>query len=334
MKAYSHTCYGPASTALQFADVAKPVPKDDEVLVRVRAASVNPLDWHTIHGVPYLARFSMGIGKPEAPRVGVDYAGVVEAVGAKVTRFKPGDEVFGGRTGAFAEYVVVREERNVVPKPANVSFAEAAAIPVAAITALQAVRDKGRLQAGEKVLVVGASGGVGTYAVQIAKALGAEVTAVCSTRNLELVQSLGADHVVDYTKEDVAKGDARYDLIVDMVSTSGPRELDRILTPAGRVIVIGGAGGPEQRWLGPMSAVLAMFAMRPFLDHDMQFMLAELNPKDLAYLADLMATGRMRSAIDRTYTLAELPQALDYLEKGRARGKVIVAMDAAPLAQQ
>jgi NADPH:quinone reductase-like Zn-dependent oxidoreductase len=254
-------------------------------------------------------------------------------VGAKVTRFKPGDEVFGGRNGAFAEYVVVREDRNIVPKPANVTFEEAAAVPVAAITALQALRDKGQVQAGQKVLVHGASGGVGTYAVQLAKVLGAEVTAVCSTRNLELVQSLGADHVIDYTKQDVTQGGVRYDLIVDMVSTHGLLEMKKILTPEGRLIIVGGAGGPDQRWLGPMSAVLAAMVLQPFVHQEMKFILAELNPKDLQYLAGLMESGQLRSAIDKRYPLAQAPDAIAYLETGRARGKVVITMEDADVAK-
>ena len=333
MKAYVSTCYGAPNDVLRLADIEKPVPEDDQVLVRVRAAAVNPLDWHYLHGTPYVMRFSAGIGKPENPRLGVDYAGVVEAVGAKVTRFKPGDEVFGGRNGAFAEYVVAREDRSIVPKPANVTFEEAAAVPVAAITALQALRDKGQVQAGQKVLVHGASGGVGTYAVQLAKAMGTEVTAVCSTRNLELVRSLGADHAIDYTKENVTEGDVRYDLIVDMVSTHGLLDMKKILTPEGRLIIVGGAGGPEQRWLGPLSTVLAAMVLQPFVHQEMKFILAELNPKDLQYLAGLMESGQLRSAIDRRYPMAELPDAIAYLETGRARGKVVITMEGADVAK-
>lgn len=332
MKALVYTCYGAPNEVMRLADVDKPVPDENQVLVRVRAAAVNPLDWHTLHGVPYIMRASAGIGAPENPRLGVDYAGVVEAVGAKVTRFKPGDEVFGGRNGAFAEYVIVREDRNIVPKPANVTFEEAAAVPVAAITALQALRDKGKVQSGQKVLVHGASGGVGTYAVQLAKVLGAEVTAVCSTRNLELVQSLGADHVIDYTKQDVTQGDARYDLIVDMVSTHGLLEMKKIMTPEGRLIIVGGAGGPDQRWLGPISPVLAAMVLQPFVHQEMKFMLAELNPTDLQYLAGLMESGQLRSTIDKRYPLAQAPDAVAYLETGRARGKVVITVDEANVA--
>src|SRR5262249_25778334 len=203
---------------VRYGDLVKPTPADDEVLVRVRAASVNPLDWHYVEGTPYLVRLDGGFGKPENPRLGVDFAGTGEAGGKDVRQFKPGDAVFGGKTGAFAQYVSVREQRAIAPKPANVSFEQAAAVPIAALTALQALRDKGHLQAGQKVLINGASGGVGTFAVQIAKSYGAEVTGVCSTKNVELVRSLGADHVIDYTHDDFTKGAERYDLIVDNVS--------------------------------------------------------------------------------------------------------------------
>ncbi len=205
MKAIVYRCYGPPAV-LRLEDVAKPEPGDDQLLVKVHAAAANPLDWHYMRGEPYIMRLSSGLGRPAETRLGVDFAGTVEAVGKSVTRFKPGDTVFGGRTGAFAEYVLVREDRAVAHKPANVSFEEAAAVPIAAVTALQAVRDKGRVQPGQRVLVNGASGGVGTYAVQIAKSLGAEVTGVSSTRNLALVRSLGADHVVDYTQENFTEG--------------------------------------------------------------------------------------------------------------------------------
>ena len=216
MNAVQYHCYG-GPEVLKLEQVAKPVPGDDQLLVKVHAAAVNPLDWHYMRGEPYIIRMQSGFGAPNAPQMGVDFSGTVEAVGAKVTRFKPGDEVFGGRNGAFAEYVVVRESRAVVLKPTNVSHAQAAAVPIAGLTALQALRDQGGLKAGQKVLINGASGGVGTYAVQIAKVMGAEVTGVCSTRNVELVKSLGADHVVDYKTTDYTAGDQKYDLIVDNI---------------------------------------------------------------------------------------------------------------------
>jgi len=326
MKGIAYHCYG-SPAVLKLENLARPAVADDQVLVKVHAASVNPLDWHYLHGTPYVMRFDSGMGAPGNPRLGVDFAGTVEAVGRNVKRFKAGDEVFGARNGAFGEYVSVRESRAIVLKPANVTFAEAASVPVAALTALQALRDKGHIQAGQKVLINGASGGVGTFAVQIAKSFGAEVTGVCSTKNLDMVRSIGADHVIDYTKEDFTKGDVRYDLIVDMVSTHGLFEYSRVLTPNGNLVGIGGAGGSEDgRWIGPMIRPIAMLLVRPFVSQHMGFMLADLTPEDLAIMADLMKSGKVRPVIDRTYKLSEVPQALEYLEKGHARGKVVIAV--------
>jgi NADPH:quinone reductase-like Zn-dependent oxidoreductase len=252
----------------------------------------------------------------------------VEAVGKNVTKFKPGDEVFGGRTGAFAEYVCVREPRAVALKPANITFEQAASVPIAAITALQGVRDQGKVQPGQKVLINGASGGVGTFAVQIAKSVGADVTGVCSTRNLEMVRSLGADHVIDYTKEDFTKGDQRYDVILDNVANRSLSECRRVLNPDGRYVLIGGGGANEGRWLGPglTQAVKAM-VLSKFVSQKMGMMMGELNQKDLTALADLMQSGKVTPVIDRTYKLSELPQAIQYLEQGHARGKVVIAVD-------
>jgi len=327
MKASVHYCYG-SPDVLRLEDVEKPVAADDEVLVKVHAASVNPLDWHYLYGMPYIVRLAdSGIGAPKNPRLGVDYAGVVEAVGRNVKRFHPGDAVFGGKFGAFAEFVTVHEDRNIVLKPSNVSFAQAATVPIAAITALQALRDKGHLQAGQKVLINGASGGVGTFAVQIAKSFGAEVTGVCSTRNLDLVRSLGADHVVDYTKEDFTQGEQRYDLIVDMVSTHALLAYKRVLTPKGIYVGVGGAGGAEDgKWIGALATPIKALFLKPFISQKMGFMLAEFNQKDLATLGDLMQSGKMKPVIDRTYPLGELPEALRYLEKGHAHGKVVIAV--------
>src|SRR5437773_4075846 len=258
MKAIVHRCYG-SPDVLRFEDIEKPTPADDQLLVKVHAASVNPLDWHYMRGTPYLVRTDSGFGKPEDPRLGVDFAGTVEAVGKNVKRFKVGDEVFGGRHGAFAEYVTIREERAVVLKPANVTFEQAASVPIAGITALQALRDKGRIHPGQKVLINGASGGVGTFAVQIAKSFGAEVTGVCSTRNVDLVRSIGADHVIDYTREDFTKGNQRYDLIYDLVGNHSFSERRRILNPNGICVMagLGGAGwhdGMGMRLLGELNA--------------------------------------------------------------------------------
>src|SRR5437016_4915403 len=327
MKAIVYCDYGLAN--LKLADIAKPTPTDDQVLVKVHAASVNPLDWHFIEGTPKIMRaLGVGLRKPKDPRLGVDFAGTVETVGKNVTQFKAGDEVFGGRDGAFAEYVCPRADRAVALKPANITFEQAASVNIAGITALQAVRDKGKVQPGQKVLINGASGGVGTFAVQIAKSFGADVTGVCSTRNLDMVRSLAADHVIDYTKEDFAKGDQHYDVILDNVPNHSLSECRRVLNPTGKYVMIGGGGVNEGRWLGPglTHALNAMFLSK-FVSQKMGMMLAELNQKDLTALADLMQSGKVTPVIDRTYTLSELPQAIEYLEQGHARGKVVVKVD-------
>jgi NADPH:quinone reductase-like Zn-dependent oxidoreductase len=323
MQAIVARCYGPPDV-LRLEAIAKPVPAADELLVRVHAASVNPLDWHYMRGRPYLVRLDAGMGAPGVPRLGVDFAGTVEAVGSGVTHFKPGDEVFGGRTGAYAEYVTVHESHVVALKPANVSFEQAAAAPIAAVTALQALRDKGHLQRGQKVLINGASGGVGTFAVQIAKAYGAEVTGVCSTRNLALVQSLGADHVVDYTREDFTKNGQHYDLIVDTVGTHTLLEYRRVLNPNGILVMVGGVGMGD--WIDFMAAPIDAIILSKFVSQKFIPMLADLNPKDLAVLGELMQSGKMTPVIDRSYSLKELPSAMRYIEAGHARGKVVVTI--------
>ncbi|PYK13945.1 MAG: alcohol dehydrogenase [Verrucomicrobia bacterium] len=327
MKAIVYCDYGVSN--LKFQEIEKPTPADDQLLIKVHAASVNPLDWHFIEGTPYFMR-AMGVGlrKPKDTRLGVDFSGTVEAVGKNVTKFKPGDEVFGGRTGAFGEYVCVREARAVAMKPANVTFDQAASVPIAGITALQGLRDKGKVQPGQKVLIIGASGGVGTFAVQIARSMGADVTGVCSTRNLDMVRTLGADHVIDYTKEDFTKSEQRYDVILDNVANHSLSECRRVLNPDGKYVLIGGGGVNEGRWLGPglTHAVKAMFLSK-FVSQKMGMMLAELNQKDLTALADLMQSGKVTPVIDRTYKLSELPQAIEYLEQGHARGKVVVNVD-------
>jgi NADPH:quinone reductase-like Zn-dependent oxidoreductase len=325
MKGWVHRCYG-GPEVMRYEDLAKPVAADDEVIVKVHAASVNPLDWHSLRGKPYVMRMmGAGLGAPTDPQLGVDYAGVVESVGKNVTKFKPGDEVFGGRDGAFSEYVNVRESRNVILKPANISFEQAAAIPIAAITALQALRDAGSLKAGEKVLVNGASGGVGTFAVQLAKSLGAEVTGVCSGRNVELVRSLGADHVIDYTQEDFTDGKTQYDLIVDNVTTHPLSDYRRVLTPEGRFVIIGSNNDGD--YLGPLADVLKSNAYDPFVSQSFGFMMSTMEPEDLTTLRDLMAEGKIRSVIDRTYKMSQVPEAIAYLETGRARGKVIITIE-------
>jgi NADPH:quinone reductase-like Zn-dependent oxidoreductase len=325
MKAILHCEYG-GPEVLKVEDVEKPVPNDNQLLVRVRAASVNPLDL-TIRGLWFLRPMS-GMRKPKDTRLGVDYAGTVEAAGKNVTQFKAGDEVFGGRNGALAEYVCVLADRAVVLKPANMTFEQAASVPVAAITALQGLRDKGKIQAGQKVLINGASGGVGTFAVQIAKSFGTEVTGVCSTRNVDLVRSIGADHVIDYTKEDFTKTDQRYDLIFDLVGNHSFSERRRILNPNGICVMagIGGAGwhdGFATRLLGELNAYLrSRFISQKFLAY-----IAVFNQKDMSVLGDLMQSGKVTPVIDRTYKLNETADALRYLEQGHARGKVVIILD-------
>jgi NADPH:quinone reductase-like Zn-dependent oxidoreductase len=326
MKAIVYCEYGTADV-LRLQDIEKPVPADDQVLVKVHAASVNPLDWHYLRGTPYFMRLDAGLRKPKVTRLGVDFAGTVEAVGGKVTKFKPGDEVFGGRTGAFAEYVAVREYRAIALKPSGVTFEQAASIPIAALTALQALRDTGKVQSGQKVLINGASGGVGTFAVQIAKSYGANVTGVCSTHNLDLVRSLGADKVIDYTKEDFAAGADRYDLILDNVGNRTLAEFRRVLTPNGRYVQIGGGGPHAGSWIGPLGRVLGAVVESRFVSQSMGMMLAELNHDDLALVADLITSGKVAPVIDRRYPLSEVPAAIRYLEEGHARGKVIITVD-------
>src|SRR5437868_7489783 len=327
MKAAVYCDYGLSN--VRYVDIQKPVPTDDQVLVRVRAVSINPYDWHFIEGTPLIMRgLGVGLRKPKDTRLGVDYAGTVEAVGKNVTQFKPADDVFGGKTGAFAQYICVRPDKAIARKPANISQEEAASVNIAAITALQALRDKGKVQAGQKVLINGASGGVGTFAVQIAKSLDADVTGVCSTRNVDLVRSLGADHVIDYTKEDFTKTGQHYDVILDNVANHSLSECRRVLNPNGKYVLIGGGGVNEGRWLGPglTHALNAMFLSK-FVSQKMGMRLRELNQKDLTPLADLMQSGKVTPVIDRTYTLSELPQAIEYLEQGHARGKVVVKVD-------
>ena len=325
MKAITHCEYG-GPEVLKIEQLEKPVPNDKQLLVRVHAASVNPLDL-TIRG-SLLLRPLFGLRKPKDTRLGVDYAGTVEAVGKNVTNFKPGDEVFGGKTGALAEYICVLADRAVVLKPANMTFDQAASVPVAAITALQGLRDKGKIQAGQKVLINGASGGVGTFAVQIAKSFGTDVTGVCGARNVDLVRSIGADHVIDYTKEDFTKTDQRYDLIFDLVGNHSFSERRRVLNPNGTCVMagIGGAGwrdGFVTRLLGELNAyVRSRFVSQKFIAY-----IAEFNQKDMMVLADLMQSGKMTPVIDRTYRLSETADALRYLEQGHARGKVLITVE-------
>src|SRR2546425_6188507 len=320
IKAIVYCDYGVAN--LKLADIEKPVPNDDQILVKVHAVSVNPYDWHFIEGTPKFMRAMIGgLRKPKDISLGVDFAGTVETVGKNVTQYKPGDEVFGGTTGAFAQYLCRRATGSVAPKPAGLTFEQAASINIAGVTALQGVRDKGKVQPGQKVLINGASGGVGTFAVQIAKSYGADVTGVCSTRNIELVQSLGADRVIDYTKEDFTKGEQKYDVILDNVANHSLSEFRHVLTPNGKYVMIGGGGANEQGVFGVMLRPLKAMVLSKFVDQQMGMMMADSNQKDLSLLAEMVESGKMKPVIDRTYKLAEVPEAIGYVEQGHARGK-------------
>ena len=328
MKAVVHCEYG-TPDLLEVKDIEKPTPDDMQLLVRVRAASLNPLDGHMMRGMLLARLMGNGLRKPKDTRIGVDYSGMVEAIGKNVTQYKVGDEVFGGRNGALAQYICPRAERGIALKPANLTFEEAGSTAVAGITALQGLRDVGHVQAGQKVLVNGASGGVGTFAVQIAKAMGAEVTGVCSTRNIDLVKSIGADHVIDYTKEDFTNGDQHYDVIFDNVQNHSFSQRRRALTPNG-ICVLAGIGGAG--WHADTGTHIARSFTTPmmskFTSQKFKFFIAELNHNDLAYLADLMQSGKMKPVIDRTYkSLTETPEALAYLEEGHARGKVVITVE-------
>src|SRR3954470_9873860 len=320
MKAMVYCEYGLAN--VRYVDIQKPVPTDDQMLVKVRAVSINPYDWHFIEGTPYIMRgLGVGLRKPKDTRLGVDYAGTVEAVGKSVTRFKPGDEVFGGKTGAFAEYVCVRADRLIATKPANITFEEAGSVDIAGVTALQALRDKGKVQPGQRILINGASGGVGTFAVQIAKSLGANVTGVCSTRNVDLVRSLGAEQVIDYTKEDFTKGADRYDVIIDNIANHSLSEVRHVLTPKGKYIIIGGGSGAKD-WQGLFGMMTRMFKtlfVKPFVSQEMGMMLTDPTQNDLVALADLMQSGKVKPVIDRTYKLEQVADAIRYVEAGHAR---------------
>jgi NADPH:quinone reductase-like Zn-dependent oxidoreductase len=324
MKAIVYRKYGPPDV-LQIEEVEKPVPKDGEVSLEVRAASVNPLDWHFMRGEPFFAQIMMGLGRPKLPRLGVDVAGRVETVGRGVTRLKPGDHVFGPCWGAFAEYACARES-DLVTMPPDVTPEEAASVPVAATTALQGLRDKGRIQAGQEILINGAAGGVGTFAVQIARSFGADVTAVCSTRNVDMVTSLGANRVVDYTRDDFTRGERRYDLIFDCIGNHSLAALRRVLKPQGTYLMVGGAGG---RWFGPLARMARALLMSRFVSQRLFMFLAKKSQEDLVILRDLMQAGKVTPVVDRRYSLSEVPEAIRYLEEGHARGKVVITVSPA-----
>lgn len=311
MKAIVCRAYGPPDL-LRCEEIDKPTPGADEILIDVRAASVNPFDWHLMRGSPYFLRAQTGLRAPKVTRLGVDLAGQVEAIGRSVTQFQPGDEVFGASRGAFAEYVCARE-RAVALKPANLTFEQAAVVPVAACTALQGLRDKGQIRRGQKVLINGAAGGVGTFAVQVAKSFGAEVTGVCSTRNVDMVRSIGADHVVDYTRDDFTQGRARYDLIFDAVGARSLSGCRRVLQPEGTYVVVG----------GPL-AVLKALALSRLVRQKLATLTASIKTADLMALKGLIEAKHVTPVIDRSYPLSGVPAAIVYLEAGHARGKVSI----------
>jgi NADPH:quinone reductase-like Zn-dependent oxidoreductase len=319
MKAIVHRRYGPPDV-LTLEDVPRPEPGPGEVLVRVRAASVFAGDWHVVRGAPFFMRFATGLRRPRNPIPGIDLAGVVEGTGPGVSDLRTGDEVFGFASGSLAELVCVPAD-HLAPMPRNLTFGQAAALPEAGMTALQGLRDQGRVRAGQRVLVVGASGGVGTFAVQIAKALGAEVTGVCGPANAELVRSIGADHVVDYTRTDVTTAAVRYDVIFQLAGTASPWRLRRALAPGGTLVLSSGEG----RMAG-VDRILVAAVLNPFVRERLAVFVTKENGTDLGTLADMVAAGQVRPVVDRTYQLAAAADALRYLEAGHARGKVVIAV--------
>jgi len=322
MKAIVFDRYGSADV-LELKDIERPVVHDDDVLIRVRAASANTLDWHNMRGEPFIMRPQSGLRGPKRHVLGNDVAGEVEEVGKNVTGFRSGDEVIGDVNGSFAEYVCVTKAPLGL-KPVKLTFEQAAAVPVAGVTALQGLRKHGRMQPGQKVLIIGASGGVGTFAVQIAKSFGAEVTGVCSTRNVELVRSLGADHVIDYTQEDFTRGQRRYDLIFQLAGTRSPSACRRALTSKGTLVL--SSGESRGRWIGPTGRIIRGIVLSRFVSQEIVTFLAERSAEDLGTLKELVDAGNVTPVIDRTYPLSEVPEAIRYLEEGYARGKVVITV--------
>jgi NADPH:quinone reductase-like Zn-dependent oxidoreductase len=327
MKAIVQDVYG-SHEVLELKDTDTPQAKADEVLIRVHAAGVDPSVWHLMTGQPYMVRvMGYGLRKPKASIPGVDVAGEIEAVGSSVRGLQPGDQVFGVCSGSFAEYACARAEK-VVTKPANLTFEQAAAVPVSACTALQGLRDRGRIQPGQRVLIIGAAGGVGTFAVQLARAFGADVTAVCSTTKVDLVRSIGAGHVIDYTREDFADGSSpRYDLILDTAGSRPLGQLRRALSARGTLVIVGGEGGG--RWFG-VGRQLRALMLSPFVGQRLQSLLAKVRKEDLLFLKDVIEADKVTPVIDRTYPLSEAPAAIAYLQEGHARGKVVVTVQPNP----
>jgi NADPH:quinone reductase-like Zn-dependent oxidoreductase len=327
VKAIVRDNYGPPDV-LELEDLSKPEPGDGEVLLRVHATSVNPADWHILRGDPYVSRLQLGLRKPKDRVLGCDVAGRVETVGENVTMLRPGDAVFGSPFmhgfGAFAEYACVPEDL-LAPNPANLSFEQAAAVALAASTALQGLRDHGRIEPGHRVLIIGASGGVGTFAVQIAKSFDAEVTGVCSTRNVEMVRSLGADHIIDYTREDFVPSGRRYDLIFQLAGTRSPSECRRALAPKGTLVL--SSGESDGRWIGPVGRIIKALVLSPFVSQKMASFTVKPNKEDLQFLKQLIEAGKLTPVIDRTYLLGEIPEAIRYLEEGHANGKIAITVE-------
>jgi NADPH:quinone reductase-like Zn-dependent oxidoreductase len=324
MKAAVYHEYCPPAEVLRLEEVEKPPVSADGVLVRVHAAAANPYDWHFIRGEPYFMRLMFGLRAPRRKALGVDFAGVVEEVGEKVEAFKRGDEVYGMRDGAFAEYLCAPES-HVAMKPRRLGFDLAAAVPLAGLTALQGLRDSGQVRSGQRVLIIGASGGVGTFAVQIAKHLGAHVTGVCSTRDLAMVRALGADEVIDYTKQDFAEGSAKYDVVFQLGGMHSPSHCRRALTPRGRLVL--SSGDSDGVWIGPMDRILKAAVLSPFVSQNLIALQAKRSKADLETLAALIDAGKLKPVIDRTYPLEEVRQAVRYVEQGHARGKVLIRIN-------
>ncbi len=325
MKAIVQDTYG-SPDVLKLREIDKPKVGDDEALVRVHAAGVDRGVWHLMTGLPYLTRLAFGLRVPKTPVPGMDLAGVVEAVGKSVSRVEPGDEVFGVGKDTFAEYALAREEK-LAPKPANLTFEQAAVVVISGLTALQGLRDHGRIEPRQEVLIIGASGGVGTFAVQIAKAFGAEVTGVCSTTKVDMVRSIGADHVIDYTREDFAKGEHRYDVILDIGGSSSLVRLRHALTPEGTLVLVGGEEGG--RWLGIVARLLRAHLLSPFVGQKLRTYVSSENHEDMIVLKNLIESGKLTPVIDRKYPLAEVPEAIRYLQEGHAQGKLVITVGGA-----
>ncbi|MEM6581451.1 MAG: NAD(P)-dependent alcohol dehydrogenase [Pseudomonadota bacterium] len=325
MMAVLRPCYG-SPDVLEYVFIDVPEPAEDEVLVKVAAASVNPLDYHFMRGSPYIMRLMLGTGAPDNARFGRDFAGTVVATGSEVTRFAPGDRVFGGTDGAFGEYITRPETGSIAPIPEGVGFEDAAAIPIAGVTALQALRDHGQLEPGQRVLINGASGGVGTYAVQMAKAMGAHVTAVCSGRNVELVRSIGADEVINYKEESYLDSGQPFDLIVDMVGNHSPMENQSILTPEGKLVIVGGDKG---NWIAPFVVPIQALVSNQFVDQELKSFTAVMDSDDLVAVANMVADGEVVTVVDSQYPLSDTAQAMRRSESRRARGKIIIEVEEA-----